>query len=222
MSADPPGGALSTLVQQWRLAISDADRRSAETRVAEVATELAKAGARSVGLPLEASLDVAQKVSERFLRRLHGGGPPPEAADQYVWRMAENAGRDWHRAERRRAANEERLAREQVISAPASPEEFWLDSEQREATARRVRELLDAAPENYRRVLTRFFLEECSIETIVDEYLQEEIATHEGEATALERSDLRHRVRQRIDAYLSRGKKWIRTRLAADGDRDVV
>ena len=41
-----------------------------------------------------------------------------------------------------------------------------------------MRELLDGAPENYRRVLRLHFIEDRPIEAIVDEYLDEELQSH--------------------------------------------
>jgi DNA-directed RNA polymerase specialized sigma24 family protein len=176
---------------------------------------LAERGAICAGVPEHAVPDIAQEVSDRFVRRLRAGSSVPEAPDGYVWRMAENRGRDWHRARAREAKGQSRLEREELEPAQEWPETIWLERESRAELVERVRSLVERAPENYRRVLTRHYLDDEPIETVVTEYLEEEQGANPDarlDAEALEAA--RRRVRQRVDAHLSRARRWLRSQLA--------
>lgn len=108
--------------------------------------------------------------------------------------------------------------------APPTPE--WLVSERQRRQAlsvveTEVRALLATAPDNYRHVLVRLYLENRTFEDLVDDELRRRIET--GGTSAQDSLDPaeRQRVRNAVHAWHSRALRWVQQR-APSAWREVI
>lgn len=165
--------------------------------------------------------DLAQHVSDRFVRRLKERRLAPDRAEALVWRMAENRARDYFRAAQRGRDAMDRFADELATQgSDPDPETLWLKRERKVWAERIVREVLASAPDNYRRAIERHWLNEESVEEMAEEYFRELVG--EREVDAAEQAALRKRARNRVDQHLKRGRDWLRTRLSERLNEDEV
>ena len=212
---------LDDLVLAWRSAASDEARTAAEAVLIELAWKLAEKAALFVGVPPDGAPDVAQDVSKRLVQLLREDDPIRGSTESLVWVMAENRGRDWHRSQKRQREGRERLAQNDIEEVPESPESIWLDRERRRLVGSHVRALLESAPANYAKALRLHYFDDLPIESIVDRYVLEDIDAGVVDVrNAEEVSRARERARQRVDAHLSRGRKWLRERLAEELEKN--
>jgi len=97
-------------------------------------------------------------------------------------------------------------------SAP-SPEALFLDHEKQAELRRLVRDALGRAPENYRRVIERHYLDGVPIDEIAAEYYEGISSDVDGSDSAAVES-AQKRARNRVDQHLTRAKQWLRQQLA--------
>lgn len=204
--------SLQQLVDRW---YAEARPAPLQGEIAEHARPLAVRAAASSGAKDAEVEDVAQHAIERFVRQLHRPDKRIDHADALLWRIAENKAKDGHRRRKRREEGQERLLRDPTAfdEPPASPERLYFEEESRRRVAELLRATLAKAPASYRSVIEQHFLEGVPIEDIAEAYLAElETDLDRSDAKALEAA--RKKARNRADQHLSRGKKWLRARLA--------
>jgi DNA-directed RNA polymerase specialized sigma24 family protein len=112
------------------------------------------------------------------------------------------------------------------IDGLAAPTPEWLVGERQRRQAlsvaeAEVRELLATAPDNYRHVLARLYLDNQTFEDLVDEEIRRRV---EAGATSVQGSqDLveRQRARNAVHAWHSRALRWLQQR-APSAWREVI
>ncbi len=175
--------------------------------------------------------DATQQAVARILDALQRGAVSnlPAYARRVAYHCAVDA---WRRA---RAATDtlafdDARADEHLADAPAdallppTPECLANEKQRLErlsVVSEDLRTLLSSAPENYRHVLGRLYLESRSFEDLVDEELSRRIAADDlSPASACDPVE-RQRVRNAVHAWHSRALRWLQQR-APDAWREVI
>lgn len=204
--------ALQQLVDRWY-----AEQRPAPLQepIATMARPLAMRAAATSGAVDGEVEDIAQHAVERFVKQLHRRDKRVDHADALLWRIAENKAKDGHRRRKRRDEGTERLLHDPTAfeDGPSSPERLYFEEENRKRLAETVKAALAKAPESYRRVIEDHFLNEIPIEDIAERYyaeIAEDVDASDGPAVAAARK----KARNRADQHLTRGKRWLKQRLA--------
>jgi DNA-directed RNA polymerase specialized sigma24 family protein len=175
--------------------------------------------------------DAAQQAATRVLEAIATGAVTNAAA--YARRVSYHCGVDaWRRARAETstqpdgsdpAADVDATAGPVSRSAP-NPEQLADEKRRAEVLARigaELRTLLETAPDNYRQVLVRRYLEDRSLEDIVLEEIERRVArgllTHEQALDAEERK----RIQNAVHAWHSRAIRWLQQR-ACPSWREVL
>lgn len=209
------GRELNELVEAW---YGEIDSPSLTRAVLEAARQLAVRAASGARMSDADADEVAQHCCDKLLPYLQR--ERVEKAEAWVWTVALNRVRDIQRREQRTAKRDASLRGEpSYLSArSADPEEFWIAHEEVAWRRERLKEALDAAPERYRTIVTRVYLEDVAVETIADEYYQEAAAEPgfaSSDAALVEVT--RKRARNRADQHVKRSIAWLRDYAAKAG-----
>lgn len=204
---------LDSLVHSWPEAGAGDPEDGLLDAIAREATALALRCTRGFRLSADLQKDIAQHVSDRFVRLVRETRKPPDRPEALVWRMTENRVRDHFRKVQRDRDALDRFAQEPASQTPdPDPELLWLQRERQERAERLVREVLATAPENYRQAIERHWLNGEPIESLVDDHFRELSANRVLDAD--EHVVLRRKARNRVDQHLKRGRDWLRKRLS--------
>lgn len=204
---------LDSLIRSWSGIETGVPAGGLLDEIARETTALALRCARGFRLSANEHKDIAQHVSDRFVRRLRETRKAPDRAEALVWRMTENRARDHFRALQRHRDAMDRFAEELAAQSPdPDPELLWLKRERQEWAERVVREALATAPENYRQAIERHCLNGEPVESLVDDQFRE-LSTDRA-LDPDEHAVLRRRARNRVDQHLKRGRDWLRKRLS--------
>ncbi len=114
----------------------------------------------------------------------------------------------------------------QAIDGLAAPTPEWLVGERQRRQAlsvaeAEVRELLASAPDNYRHVLARLYLDNRTFEDLVDEELRRRVEAGTTSAQSSQDPVERQRVRNAVHAWHSRALRWLQQR-APSAWREVI
>lgn len=107
---------------------------------------------------------------------------------------------------------------------PATPEHLASEKQRLErlpGVSEDLRTLLSTAPENYRRVLVRLYLDAQSFEDLVDDEISRRIVAGELCPTRVHDPAERQRVRNVVHAWHSRALRWLQQR-APEAWREVT
>lgn len=162
--------------------------------------------------------DLAQSTTLRVLRAFEGGCTTADRLPAYVVAAAHNA----HRSHLRRAGSTREELTGDVEDAPtenaAGPEQDLADAEQAQGEAERLRAILPDAPAAYREVIVAHYLEERSIEDLVEAEVTARL-TRDGRdpSDPIARHAARLNARRTIDQRLSRARSWLAKRLRGGG-----
>jgi DNA-directed RNA polymerase specialized sigma24 family protein len=105
----------------------------------------------------------------------------------------------------------------QALDGLAAPTPEWLVGERQRRQAlsvaeAEVRELVATAPDNYRHVLVRLYLDNRTFEDLVEEELRRRVEAGATSAQSSQDPAERQRVRNAVHAWHSRALRWLQQR----------
>jgi DNA-directed RNA polymerase specialized sigma24 family protein len=175
--------------------------------------------------------DAVQQAVAKILDALQRGAVSnlPAYARRVAYHCAVDA---WRRA---RAATDtlefdDQRADEHLADAPAdaflppTPEYLAREKQRLErlsSVSEDLRTLLSSAPDNYRHVLVRLYLESRTFEDLVDEEISHRIAAGDVSPSNVHDPVERQRARNTVHAWHSRALRWLQQR-APDAWREVI
>ena len=209
---------LDDLIQGWIAATAVAERERRVAAIVGAAAVVAVRAARMNGISDEDAEDVAQHTCAKLVQHLSNGGRFTTSASAFVWRVAENRARDLHRSRKRTSEGNARLLAEVEVeqASAADPRARWADAERQRFVVGIVRDALLVAPENYRTVIQRHYIDGEPIEDLAETYYRRKVDAGEVDVTDPRAVGIaRKKARDLVDQHLKRGRDWLQKRILA-------
>jgi RNA polymerase sigma factor (sigma-70 family) len=206
--------AVTDLVGAWATAPLP-DRPQLLDKIVMAARSVAAQAAKQLRLQPQDSADVEQHATVELVKHLELGKPFRRTAEAFIWTVAERRALDLKRKRKREAKRDELVRGENELApTPRTPLEFLLDEQTNERVKAIVAEVLEKAPDNYRRVVRRRFFDGLLIEEIAEEYYADRVAA--GEVDVSNPHDVsakRDLARGLVDRHWYLAKAWLKKQL---------
>ena len=159
--------------------------------------------------------DIVHDKLARWVEEITAGRVDAGKEDAWVGRSAWNAANSWWRARKVRRETSASELEEDAALAAGSVEDDVLEAERvwdEAALFEQVRALLPKMPAAYREVLEAHYLQGVLIADLVEVELKRDRAAGKVERGPTGEDAARKKCRARIDARLSRARRWLEDR----------